>query len=235
FLPRFHLKEKALGIYDKLIFASKDKNADESELSAQVMVEKAKTAFVFGGEVLGETETSESIGGQSNAWDEYVPLTEDIYLSSLQTTTVNILRNSSFEEEAGDEPRQWKYQHFSDSANTSPSDQIYRSGKKGLLISGSSSANFGVSQPNVKLRKSRTYTLSLYVRPVNASSATVKIGFWDSIGNKRAEMKDFSFSGTGEWQRISMNIDNTGNWEGKEWFPIIEVMGLTSGTLVLED
>lgn len=147
----------------------------------------------------------------------------------------NLLRNSSFERSDGGAPRQWNYQLDSTSGNTFTSVEAIRSGDKSLKFKGEGNGNFGISQPDIKLRKRRAYTLSMYLKPVNAAATTVKLGFWDSVNNKRAVMKDFSVSGTKEWYRISMDIDNSGGWEGDKWFPMIEVMGLKSGTIYIDD
>lgn len=154
----------------------------------------------------------------------------------LDSTSENILRNSSFEAESGGKPRQWNYQLDSTTGNTFRSAEGIRSGSYGLKFKGEGSGNFGISQPDVKTTAGRTYTYSTYIKVVNAPKITVRVGFWDEHNNRRGTMKDFTFSGTKDWSRISMKATTTGLiTDSKNWFPMIEILGLSSGSIYLDD
>ena len=158
-------------------------------------------------------------------------------LSTLDSAGGNILRNSSFE--AGGEnnfPSQWKAQLDSSSSNTFISKEGIHSGNFGLKFLGGGTGNFGISQPDGKTTPQRTYTLSAYVKVVNASSSTFRLGFWDEYNNKEGNFKNFSFSGTQDWKRISMTITTPGIiTDSKNYYPMIQVLGLKSGNIYLDD
>lgn len=148
---------------------------------------------------------------------------------------VNLLRNSSFEEDSSKAPRQWQYQYDSTSGNSFTSAEAIRTGVQGLKFVGGGTGNFGLSQPTAKTIERRAYALSLWVKPVNTDAHTVKLSFWDEVNNKEATSKTFNFSGTKEWSRIVFQVDNRNNWNGKKWFPMISVSGLGSGALYIDD
>lgn len=156
--------------------------------------------------------------------------------SSLNLTGVNLLRNSSFEVESSSKPRQWNYQLDSTTGNTFRSAEGIRSGAYGVKFKGEGNGNFGLSQPDVKTTAGRTYTFSTYIKVVNAPNITVRVGFWDEYNNRRATMKDFTFTGTKDWSRIDMKATTTGLiTDSKNWFPMIEVLGLASGSVYMDD
>lgn len=160
----------------------------------------------------------------------------NVVISILNATSDNLLRNSSFESESSGKPRQWNYQLDSTSGNTFRSAEGIRSGSYGLKFKGEGNGNFGISQPDVKTTPQRTYTFSTYIKVVNASKVTVRIGFWDEYNNKRGTMKDFTFTGTKDWSRINMTATTTGIiTDSKNWFSMIEVLGLKSGSIYLDD
>ena len=144
---------------------------------------------------------------------------------------VNLLRNSSFEEDNNGAPRQWNYQYDSNSGNTMTTLEAIRTGAKGLKVVGGGSGNFGLSQPAAKEIERRDYAFSVWVKPVNTDAHTVKLSFWDEVNNREAKSKTFSFSGTKEWSRLVFQISNKNTWNGKKWFPMITVNGLAKGAL----
>ena len=148
---------------------------------------------------------------------------------------VNLLRNSSFEEDANLAPRQWNYQYDSNSGNSFTTAEAIRTGTKGLKFVGGGTGNYGISQPATKLIERRPYALSLWVKPVNTDAHTVKLSFWDEVNNKEAASKTFSFSGTKEWSRLVLQVSNKNNWNGKKWFPMVTVNGLGAGGLYIDD
>lgn len=148
---------------------------------------------------------------------------------------VNLLRNSSFEEDNNGAPRQWNYQYDSNSGNTMTTLEAIRTGAKGLKVVGGGTGNFGLSQPAAKEIERRDYAFSVWVKPVNTDAHTVKLSFWDEVNNKEAKSKTFSFSGTKEWSRLVFQIANKNTWNGKKWFPMITVNGLAKGALYIED
>jgi hypothetical protein len=148
---------------------------------------------------------------------------------------VNLLRNSSFEEDNNGAPRQWNYQYDSNSGNTMTTLEAIRTGAKGLKVVGGGTGNFGLSQPAAKEIERRDYAFSVWVKPVNTDAHTVKLSFWDEVNNKEAKSKTFSFSGTKEWSRLVFQISNKNTWNGKKWFPMITVNGLAKGALYIED
>lgn len=157
-------------------------------------------------------------------------------LSNVNTTSDNLMRNSSFESVSGTEPRQWKYQLDSASGNTFSSEEGNRSGKYGLKFKGGGTGLFGMSQPEAKTVPGRSYTLSTYLKVVSSPSITVKLGFWDEQNNRYATMKEFTYSGTKDWFRINMAVTTTGViTDLKNWFPMIEVRSLTTGNVYVED
>ncbi len=185
-------------------------------------------------QVLGEKDETTSLVQQLTAFSPQASL--PINSNNLKTTAVNLLRNSSFEEESGGAPRQWVYNLDGSSARVFRSNEAYRSGNYSLKFQGGDTGNFGISQTLVKTLKRRAYTLSAWVKATNVpSNASFKLTFWDEVGNKRASSKSFTLSGTREWQRIKTNINNSNGWEGKKWYPMIEVNGLTSGSVYLDD
>jgi len=148
---------------------------------------------------------------------------------------VNLLRNSSFEEDSNLAPRQWNYQYDSNSGNSFTTAEAIRTGTKGLKFVGGGTGNYGISQPATKLIERRPYALSLWVKPVNTDAHTVKLSFWDEVNNKEAASKTFSFSGTKEWSRLVLQVSNKNNWNGKKWFPMVTVNGLGAGALYIDD
>jgi hypothetical protein len=156
-------------------------------------------------------------------------------LSLLNATGENILRNSSFEASDGG-PRQWQYQLDSNTGNTVRSLEAVRSGAYGFKFQGGGAGNFGISQPESKTIPGRTYTFSSYIKVINAPAITVQLGFWDEYNNKYATRKDFTFSGTKEWSRISMTVTTPGLMtDPTNWFPIVQIYGLTSGSVYIDD
>ena len=158
-------------------------------------------------------------------------------VSTLDSAGVNLLRNSSFE--TGGEnnlPSQWKTQLDSSVSNTFLSKEGIHSGNFGLKFLGGGTGNFGISQPDGRTTPQRTYTLSLYVKVVNAASTTFRLGFWDEYNNKEGNFKNFSFSGTQDWKRISMRITTPGIiTDSKNYYPMIQVQGLKSGNIYIDD
>lgn len=155
---------------------------------------------------------------------------------NLKTTAANLLRNSSFEEESGGAPRQWNYNLDGSSANVFRTDEAHRTGNYSLKFKGENNGNFGISQPAVKTIKRRAYTLSAWLKATDVPSNTsFKLVFWDEVGNKRASTSTFNLSGTKEWYRIETTIDNTDGWEGKKWYPMVEINALASGAIYLDD
>lgn len=160
----------------------------------------------------------------------------NLVISILNATSDNLLRNSSFESESGGKPRQWNHQLDSTSGNTFRSAEGIRSGSYGLKFKGEGNGNLGISQPDVKTTPQRTYTFSTYIKVVNAPKVTVRIGFWDEYNNKRGTMKDFTFTGTKDWSRIHMTTTTPGTiTDHKNWFPMIEILGLKSGSIYIDD
>ncbi len=175
--------------------------------------------------VLGE-ETSVAQVLQPSVWA----------ISTLNTVNSNLIRNNSFEVETNAKPRMWNYQHDSNTANTMRSAESIRSGGFGLKFKGGGTGSFGISQPDTKTVPGRPYTLSMYIKPVNASAGTFKFGFWDEYGNKYGTMKTVSFKNTKEWQRVSMTVTTPGIiTDKKNWFPMIEATGLTAGNVYVDD
>lgn len=162
----------------------------------------------------------------------------DIRDSNFDGAVLNLIGNSSFEAEKNTvEPRQWRYQLMSTKDNTFRSPEGIHSGKYGLKFKGVSDApELGISQPDTKITPGRTYTLSAWVKVVNAPRVTVKMGFWDEQNNTYGQMESFAYSGTKEWVRINMTAVNPG-WitDLKSWFPMIEVRGLTNGAVYFDD
>jgi len=207
------------------------------EGNAAYEIGKAEEAVLGDEEILGETDSATA--------PTPVEIKEPLGLVLGEQTSAgvemiegnNLLRNSSFEEQEDGAPRQWTYQHTSNLGNSFV-DAVYRSGAKGLHLksnTANSNGNYGVSQPDIKLKGGRAYTFSAYVKPIGVSGVTVRLTFWDSVGNKRALTKDFSFSGDKEWTRVSLSIDNYNTYVGDQYFPMIEVMGLTAGSLYIDD
>ena len=160
---------------------------------------------------------------------ESVPVREEF------SPAVNLLRNSSFEEDTNLTPRQWNYQYDSNSGNSFTTAEAIRTGTKGLKFVGGGTGNYGISQPATKLIERRDYAFSLWVKPVNTDVHTVKLSFWDEVNNKEAASKTFSFSGTKEWSRLVLQVSNKNNWNGKKWFPMVTVNGLGAGALYIDD
>lgn len=166
------------------------------------------------------------------AADTSSPLT----LSSEKTTNVNLIKNSSFEKESNGQPRGWSYLLDSITSNTFLSQEGNRSGTYGLKFVGGTNDNLGLMQPTTKTVPGRTYTLSAYVKVVNASSHIIRLGFWDEYHNKEGEIKDITFSGTKDWTRISLTVTTPGViTDTTNEFPLIEVIGLSKGTVYLDD
>jgi len=212
---------------------------DDTYIEAEVAYEigKAEEAVLGDEEILGETDSATA--------PTPVEINEPLGLVLGEQTSAgvemiegnNLLRNSSFEEQEDGAPKQWTYQHTSNLGNSFV-DAVYRSGVKSLHLksnTANSNGNFGVSQPDIKLKGGRAYTFSAYVKPIGVSNVTVRLTFWDSVGNKRAKTKDFNFSGDKEWTRVSLSIDNYNTYVGDQYFPMIEVMGLNAGSLYIDD
>ncbi len=155
----------------------------------------------------------------------------------VDTAGVNLLRNSSFEAGGtGSIPSQWNTQLDSNSGNTFISQEGIHSGSYGLKFVGGGTGNFGISQPNTKTTPQRTYTLSAWVKNVNASNATFRIGFWDEQNNKEGSFKNITISGTKDWYRISTTVTTGGLiTDSKNYYPMFQVQGLTSGAVYLDD
>ncbi|KKQ38057.1 MAG: Regulatory protein, MerR, partial [Candidatus Roizmanbacteria bacterium GW2011_GWA2_37_7] len=149
----------------------------------------------------------------------------------------NLIRNSSFEAGNGVAPRQWHYQLESDTSNTFRSDEGIHSGKAGLKIIGGGDGRYGISQPTAKTKPGSTYTLSAYVKQTNLSQpARIMVGFWDEYGNKRGKQVAYTLSGTRDWYRINMTVTTPGLvTDLVNWFPLIEIDGLKSGQVYVDD
>ena len=153
----------------------------------------------------------------------------------------NLLRNSSFEQEQGsNQPRYWTYMFDSTTSNTFRSAEGIHSGNYGLKFVGGKGAgsglNLGISQPDTKTVPGRTYTLSAYIKIINNSSATIRLGFWDEQNNKYGEIKSFNYSQNFDWKRISVTVTTPGIiTDTKNYYPIIEGRELKAGTAVYID
>jgi hypothetical protein len=156
---------------------------------------------------------------------------------TLDSIGTNLLRNSSFEQDDGSgKPRQWNYQLDSTTGNTYKSAEGIHSGSYGLKFQGGGTGNFGISQPTSKTVPGRTYTFSTYIKAVNVKNVTVRLGFWNEYANTRGTMKNFTFSGTKDWTRITMTATTSGIiTDTSNWFPLIEILGLTQGNIYLDD
>lgn len=158
-------------------------------------------------------------------------------LTIIDSAGGNLLRNSSFEV-GGDRssPSFWNNVLDSNSGNTFLSAEGIHSGSYGLKFKGGGTGKFGISQPTTKTVPGRTYILSTYVKMLNASSTTIRLGFWDEQNNKEGSFKDTTYSGTKEWFRISTKVTTPGIiTDSKNYYPMIQVQGLTSGSVYLED
>src|SRR5579871_3575129 len=163
-------------------------------------------------------------------------LTQGLTLDYLPTNTVNLLHNSSFEEQRNGAPADWNYQLDSNTGNTFISQEGNRSGIFGLKFTGGGTGNFGISQPDVKTVPGRTYTISAYLKYTNTPTVSIKLGFWDEYHNREGAMKSVTVSGTSDWIRISMTTTTPGLiTDPKNEFPLIEVEGLTTGAVYLDD
>lgn len=155
---------------------------------------------------------------------------------SLDLAAPNLLTNSSFESEHESKPYTWKYQLDSNTGNVQRSAEGIHSGQYGLKFIGGGSGNLGISQPSTKTIGGNTYTLSGYIKVVNVPKIRVSFGFWDEKGNMRASMKELSFTGTKDWSRVFIIVTTSGqSIDTTNWFPLVEVYGLTSGSVYLDD
>ncbi|KKS54274.1 MAG: hypothetical protein UV61_C0002G0017 [Candidatus Gottesmanbacteria bacterium GW2011_GWB1_43_11] len=162
--------------------------------------------------------------------------TQAITITEFNAADSNLLRNTSFEAEVSDVPRQWTYMLDSHAGNTFTTEEGIHSGYYGLKFLGSGNGNFGISQPDTKTVPERNYTYSAYIKVLNAPKFTVRLGFWDEHLNRYGKLKEFTFSGTKDWVRINMSAATNGIiTDSKNWYPIFEVHGLTSGTVYLDD
>src|SRR6266571_7703898 len=153
-------------------------------------------------------------------------LPQGLEINYLATNTTNLLHDSSFEQEGDGKPQNWNYQLDSSAGNTFISREGNRSGAFGLKFTGGGTGNFGISQPDVKTIPGRTYTLSLYIKYINAPKITIRLGFWNEYHNKEGQMKSYSFSGTQDWTRISITTITPGViTDPNNEFPMIEIEG----------
>ena len=165
-----------------------------------------------------------------------IPQGETISFTSVDTTAVNILQNASFEQQINGQPASWNYQLDSTTGNTFLSQEGIHSGNNGLKFLGGGSGNFGISQPGTETVPGRTYTFSVYIKYTNAPTFTFRLGFWNDHLNQEGDIKDYTFSGTDDWQRISMTTTTPGEiTDSKNEFPLIEVEGLTTGAVYIDD
>ncbi|MEK9179662.1 MAG: hypothetical protein AAB893_04315 [Patescibacteria group bacterium] len=143
---------------------------------------------------------------------------------ALDSTSVNLIRNSAFNTTSGSTPNQWNFILDSNNGNTAVSEEALRTGVYGLKFSGGGSGVFGVSQPQTKLIENRAYVFSAFFKAVNVpAGTTARLVFWDPDKNTYAVTKSFSFSGTKDWQEYAFTINNRGKFKGKNWYPMIDV------------
>ncbi len=158
------------------------------------------------------------------------------FAHSFNSTTANLIHNSSFETESGGLPRGWYYLLNSTTGNTFISQEGIRSGNFGLKFAGGNAGNLGIMQPDVKTVPERSYTISVFVKVVNAPSVTLRLGFWNEHLNQEGPVKDFPLKGTKDWTRISFTTQTPGLiTDSKNLFPILEVLGLSSGAVYIDD
>ncbi len=166
-------------------------------------------------------------------------------ISILDTSVLNLIRNPSFESADGaGKPRNWNYQLSSDTGNTFRSAEGIRSNSSGagygLKFKGGFKPELGISQPTAKTQPERNYTLSAYVKFVNVpSGAKAKLGFWNEKDNKYGPMKEIKApsSGTKDWVRYSTTVKTVYDHPAstKNFFPMIEVRGLSTGAVYVDD
>jgi hypothetical protein len=161
---------------------------------------------------------------------------EPLSVTDYKLTAVNLLRNSSFEANNSGQPRLWTYYNQSTEKNTFVTQEGVHTGGNGLKFAGSASSPYlGIYQPEVKTDWNKAYSLSAWVKVLNAPQISIRLGFWDKLNNQRAGVKEFEVSKTADWFRISTTVDNDTTWQGKTWFPLIEIYGLTQGSVYLDD
>ncbi len=154
----------------------------------------------------------------------------------IDTTGVNLLKNSSFEAGVGGIPTQWSATLDSNTGNTFSNGEGVHSGSYGLKFVGGGTGNFGIYQSSTKTVPGRTYTYSAWVKETNASNATFRLGFWDEQNNKEGTFKNISLSGTRDWFRVSMTIATPGLiTDAKNYYPMLQVQGLTKGNVYVDD
>lgn len=156
--------------------------------------------------------------------------------SVIDTSVINILRNSSFEQQNNSQPSSWNYQFDSSTGNTFISPEGIHSGHYGLKFTGNPTGNLGISQPTTATVPGHTYTFSAYIKYTNAPKFTVRIGFWDEQNNREGKLRSFSYSGTSDWKRISVTTTTPGLiTDAKNHFPLFQIQGLTTGAVYIDD
>ncbi|MBI4100831.1 hypothetical protein HY439_03805 [Candidatus Microgenomates bacterium] len=171
-------------------------------------------------------------------------LTGNFSGGNIQTAGKNLIANSSFEAGEG-EPKLWYYIDQSTTNNTRASQESVRTGNLGLKITSVGQATYlGIGQPITLTRWGTAYTLSAYVRGNKVKGENIRLGFWDKEKQQRVIVKEISISSlysdpyntaSFDWTRIQATMDNSNQPVGKNYFPIIEVWGLTAGTLYFDD
>ncbi|MDP2860454.1 MAG: hypothetical protein Q8N98_01935, partial [bacterium] len=161
----------------------------------------------------------------------------NVGLSTLDASANNYIRNSGFEMNSTGLPQLWAYLSESTSANTFVNNEAVRAGSFALRfeVKSGGAKNLGVYQPSLSTYFGKPYTISLYIKGKSASSFTLRYGLWDRANNKRVQTKDVRFSGSFDWKRVSQTMDFRGTMTGKDWYPMLEVVGLSSGNVYIDD
>jgi len=168
-------------------------------------------------------------------------------LFSYQQQTGNLIKNPSFEANSSGQPTFWSYTNESIEKNTFVNNAKVRAGANALRIEPKDGkTNFGIYQPSISTVFGRPYTLSLYISNQSAGNVTLRIGFWDRAGNKRAGGQEFSVPvntassqvsvGKTGFTKYSYTLNpNSGIHIGQDFYPMIEVSNAKSGNVYLDD
>lgn len=161
-------------------------------------------------------------------------------LGQIDTSSLNLVPNSSFEANDNGLPNRWIYVGNATSSNTFVTTEISRSGYNSLKFKGGTE-HLGILNPDNVAGESRPYHLSFYLKSYQTGSFDMDISFWDPVNKKRVGIvtkriseSDLANSNSG-WQLIEFDMNSPGPGSGKNWFPVIELPNLKSGVIYLDD
>lgn len=178
----------------------------------------------------------------SELQDEFNSLRSDLSLAipPPDTSSLNLIPNSSFEANRTGKPLRWAYTGKSTSSNTFVTQDVAYSGFNSLKFVGGTDY-LGIMNQEAVTGPSRFYKVTFYLKSYKTGSFDLDISFWDpdkkvraQTVTKRVNESDLSDSSAG-WQLIEYRLTSPGPDQGKNWFPIIETPNLNTGVFYIDD